>query len=106
MLSTKQLIDYLSYIDLSTLNWDDKYNKENIKNEDYNVYNLFNISSDPVLYKILKKIVVFYDNKCYVNIDKFIYANIYNESLRNTYYKILNKKSKKFYLSCPIILID
>jgi hypothetical protein len=99
---TTQLIEYLSCVDLSSLNWDDKYNKENIKKEDHNVYNLFNISSDPVLYKILKKIVVFYDNKCYVNIDKFIYANIYNESLRNTYYKILNKKSKKFYLSCPI----
>jgi hypothetical protein len=97
---TYQLIQYLSSIDISTLNWDDKRNKKNIKKGNPNVYNLEFISSAPILKKILNKIVP-NDNKCYINIDKYIYSNIYNESLRNTYYKILNKKSKKFYISNP-----
>ena len=96
-----QLIRYFSTIDLASLKWEDRYNKKNIMKEDYNVYNVYRLSDDPKFHKILDKIVAYNENVCSLNIDKFIYAKIYNESLRNTYYKTLNKASKEFYISEP-----
>jgi hypothetical protein len=99
-----QLIRYFSTIDLASLKWEDRYNKKNIMKEDYNVYNVYRLSDDPKFHKILDKIVAYNENVCSLNIDKFIYAKIYNESLRNTYYKTLNKASKEFYISDPQIV--
>ena len=96
-----KLISYFSKVDLASLKWEDRYNKKNISKEDYNVYNVYRLSDDPKFHKILDRIVAYNENKCFLNIDKFIYAKIYNESLRNTYYKILNKASKEFYTSQP-----
>jgi hypothetical protein len=98
---TPLLIDYLSSIDLSSFVWGEDANQKNIKNQNPNVYNLPYLSPDRELHRILKKLVVKNDKKCFLNIDKFIYLNIYKESLKNTYYKILNKDSKKFYISEP-----
>jgi len=94
---TPLLIDYLSSVELSSLSWEEK----NIKKKELNVYNLSHISPDPKLHLILDKLIAFNGKKCFLNIDKFIYSKIYAESLRNTYYKILNKNSKKFYISQP-----
>lgn len=99
-----RLIKFLSKVDLSKLDWNDMNNIINIKQENPNSHDFYNIVKNypkaKKITKILDNIVVFC--KCNINIDKFIYTNIYEESIRNTYYKILNKESKEFYISNPI----
>jgi hypothetical protein len=52
------------------------------------------------LQKLLKKCVL-YGLKFGVLIDKKAFYHLLNESKENTYYKILNRKSKKFYAENP-----
>jgi hypothetical protein len=96
-----KLIEYLKKINLTNLNWSDKANILNIKKDDANIYDIYKISKDLKLHKILDKIVVLKYKNCNVNIDKHIYTNVYEQSKQNTYYKILSPSSKKFYLSNP-----
>ena len=94
-----KLIEYFSKVDLETdFNW----SPECLTKGDLNTYDLFCISNNDKLYKMLKTLIIYGNENCFI-IDRKIFEHLQKEGKENTYYKILNKKSKKFYAEAPYV---
>lgn len=94
-----KLIDYFTEVDLETdFNWGPTC----LTKGDLNTYDLFCLSNDSKFHKILKTVIIYGHENSFI-IDKKIFDHLQKEGKENTYYKILNKKSKKFYAEIPYI---